>query len=226
MTADFRVAVVVPVRNGARFLPEALQSVLAQDLVPEEIVVVDDGSSDGSGDVARAQGPGIRVLEQPASGAGAARNRGVAATRAPWVAFLDCDDRWMPDKLSRQREAVAGLPGAVAAIGLVRQFFDPSLGRSDTPVPEVLKGTVTSALLIQRPTFEATGGFPTDTTVAEFATWWVRFTAADPLIAVPEVVVAERRIHGNNSGVADPDSRARYVRMVKELLDRRSAPPR
>ncbi len=225
MTAPFQVAVVVPVRNGARFLSEALQSVLAQDLAPEEIVVVDDGSSDDSCAVARAQGPAIQVLSQPASGAGAARNRGVAATRAPWIAFLDCDDRWMPDKLSRQRDAVLGRPGAVAAIGLVRQFFDQGLKRGDKPVPEVLKGTVTSALLIQRSVFDSVGGFSTDPAVAEFAAWWIRFTAAHPIIAMPDVVVAERRIHGSNSGVADPASRARYVRMVKDLLDRRSAPP-
>src|SRR5204863_3234846 len=86
--ASFDVAVVVPVRDGAAFLRAALESALAQEPPPREIVVVDDGSTDDSVRIAEALAPRVRVLRQDAAGAGAARNRGVAATSSAWIAFL------------------------------------------------------------------------------------------------------------------------------------------
>ncbi|MFO0934682.1 MAG: glycosyltransferase family A protein [Planctomycetota bacterium] len=222
MSADaFDVAVVVPVRNGAAYLAEALASVAAQTVPAREVVVVDDGSTDGSAAVARAAGPGVRVVEQAPLGAGAARNRGVAETTAPWLAFLDADDRWLPRKLARQREALGATPGAVAAIGSIRQFFSPELGRTDAPDPEIVVGTSPTALVVHRDAFARTGGFPTDPGVPEAAFWWVRFEATGAVLLTLDEVLAERRLHRTNTGLLRPGFRQGYLRLAKEALDRR-----
>jgi glycosyltransferase involved in cell wall biosynthesis len=100
---------VIPAFNVERYLPIALQSVRAQTLQPAEIIVVDDGSQDGTRAVAEAAG--VRVVAQPNSGLSAARNAGVAAATQPWIAFLDADDRWEPEKLERQWKAVMASHG-------------------------------------------------------------------------------------------------------------------
>jgi len=219
----FRVAVVVPVRDGAPWLAEAIESVLAQEHAASETIVVDDGSTDASATVARSFGARVRVVAQPPLGAGAARNRGVAETTSPWLAFLDADDRWRPEKLRAQRDAIARTRGAVASTGRIRQFFDPSLGRAGVPEPEVLEGTSPIAVVLRRDTFLATGGFSTDPAVAESADWWFRFASSRPVVAAVDAVVAERRLHARNAGVARPDLRRDYLRLAKAALDRRRA---
>lgn len=116
------VAVVLPVYNGRRFLREALESVLAQTLRPAELVVVDDGSEDGSTEVLdgfAAPFP-VRLVRQANGGQSAARNRGVRETTAELVAFLDQDDRWYPEHLAALAPAVVAHP----AIGWVYSDFD------------------------------------------------------------------------------------------------------
>ena len=97
-----RISVVIPVFNGERFLAEAIQSALSQTLSPCEILVIDDGSTDGSAYLAESFGPPVRVLRQENQGEAAARNRGIESAMGDWVAFLDCDDVWKPEKLSLQ----------------------------------------------------------------------------------------------------------------------------
>jgi glycosyltransferase involved in cell wall biosynthesis len=106
------VSVVIPCYNRASILGRSLRSALAQTVVPDEIIVVDDGSRDGSADVARSFGDRVRVIEQPNAGAAAARNRGIVAARGDWIAFLDSDDEWDATKLERQLAAAARYPQA------------------------------------------------------------------------------------------------------------------
>ena len=110
------VSVLIPCYNRERSLGEAVQSALAQSRPPAEVVVVDDGSTDGSAAVAerlnRPGTPPVRVIRQANAGAAAARNRGLAECRGEWVAFLDSDDVWAPDKLERQLAAADAAPDA------------------------------------------------------------------------------------------------------------------
>ena len=105
------IAVIIPVYNGAEYLEEALRSVLAQSFPATEIVLIDDGSKDNSLEVAR-RFDGIRVIAQANAGVCATRNHGVEVTSSEWIAFLDQDDVYLPDKLERQIEAVRGVPEA------------------------------------------------------------------------------------------------------------------
>jgi glycosyltransferase involved in cell wall biosynthesis len=112
-----RVSVVIPCYNAAPYIAEAIRSTLTQTRVPDEVIVVDDGSSDGSGDIAESFGAPVRVIRQQNRGENAARNRGLDAARGNVIAFLDSDDFWFPPKLERQLDYLAMHPevGAVAA---------------------------------------------------------------------------------------------------------------
>ncbi len=104
MSAMPLVSVIIPAFNGGRYLAAAIESALAQTYRDREIVVIDDGSTDNSRAVADSFNDRIVILSQPNGGVSAARNRGIGATSGEWLAFLDADDVWFPDKLARQAE--------------------------------------------------------------------------------------------------------------------------
>jgi glycosyltransferase involved in cell wall biosynthesis len=105
-----RVTVMIGVYNGARYLGEAIDSVLAQTHPAAELIVVDDGSEDESGAIAEAYGPPVRCIRQENGGMAAARNRAIREASGDYFAFLDADDRFRPDKLERQLQVFAEDP--------------------------------------------------------------------------------------------------------------------
>jgi glycosyltransferase involved in cell wall biosynthesis len=96
------VSVIIPLYNGASFLGGAIENVLAQNYQPLEIIVVDDGSTDASTEIAAAYPNGVRYVYQTNAGPAAARNRGIKLAQGPLIAFLDVDDLWSEHKLARQ----------------------------------------------------------------------------------------------------------------------------
>ena len=107
------ISVVVPAYNAAAHIPRALDSVLGQTHPPAEIIVVDDGSTDATAEVVRSYGSAVRLITTDHVGAGQARNMGIEAARYPWIAFLDADDEWLPEKLALQAALVARHPDLV-----------------------------------------------------------------------------------------------------------------
>lgn len=106
------ISVIIPCYNREDILPRAIGSVLNQSVAVHEIIVVDDGSSDRSAHVARQFGGLVKVLEQPNSGAAAARNLGIRHAEGDWIAFLDSDDKWVADKLEKQIQCSKRYPEA------------------------------------------------------------------------------------------------------------------
>src|SRR5947207_1112090 len=134
------VSVVIPAFNYARFLPAAIDSVLRQTFSDFEILVVDDGSTDDTPQVvASFTGPRIRYIRQENAGLSAARNTGIRNARAPFVAFLDADDEWLPDFLATMLDAFETLGEDFAIVACGAERMDQA-GRPRAPQKTALAG--------------------------------------------------------------------------------------
>lgn len=132
-----RVSVVTPVYNGARTLNRALDSALAQDFDDFEVIVVNDGSTDGTASILAGYGDRIRVIDQPRGGCSAASNTGCRAARSEFVAWIDADDIWMPNKLALTVPPLEGDPECVLVFSNARKFLETGETLSDLVKPEM-----------------------------------------------------------------------------------------
>jgi glycosyltransferase involved in cell wall biosynthesis len=143
------ISVVIPCYNAGGFIGEAVRSALGQTRPPDEIIVVDDGSSDNSAEEAAACGPTVRVLRQENRGASAARNAGVQASVGDWIAFLDADDLWDPERLSKLAKLAEAVDSDVVCVFNDMFFLHPGGSRSPRPTPiDLLDGDVLVNLML------------------------------------------------------------------------------
>ena len=227
MTAPL-VSVMIGVYNAERYLGEAIDSVLAQTHRPLELIVVDDGSDDGSADVARSYGDAVRYAYQENAGNGAARNHAVSLASGELYAFLDADDRFVPDKLERQLAALDADPMLDVVFGHVREFVSPELTveereRVRPPAPAPQPWTAPNLMLVKRKAFERVGPFSETLKVGVTVDWYARATEAGLRSTMLPEVLLERRLHLTNNGLRERDSRQQYVHVLKAALDRRRA---
>lgn len=215
------VSVVVPVFNGERYLAEALASLHAQTGPTLEIIVVDDGSTDGSAEIARSV-PGVRCLTQPNQGAAAAKNRGIEAARGTFLSFLDSDDRW-PSGTLAARHAHLLASDAEVVFGRVQVFYEDGAPEGDATDAEVLKGLVAGTMLIRRADFLRVGLFDERFRVGEFLDWFARARATGLRAAHMDEVALERRIHAHNSGRDAQRARRGYAEVLRAAVARRRA---
>jgi glycosyltransferase involved in cell wall biosynthesis len=220
-----RVSVIIPVRNTERYLEQAIESALGQTLPPAEVLIVDDGSTDRSLDVARSFGERVAVLDGAHGGIGATRNAGVERARGNFLAFLDADDYWAAEKLAWQIELFAGNPSLDLVFGQVRQFYSP-----DVAVPgeerarmeqSVFDGHHAGTMLVKRESFARVGPFNPRVRVGEFLDWYARATEAGVRTAAVPGVVMFRRIHDQNTVTRYRASQTDYAKILKAALDRR-----
>jgi len=218
------VSVVVPVRDGEAFLAEALESVLRQEPAPLEVVVVDDGSTDGSRALAERFGPPVRVLSQRNAGPAAARNRGVEATGGEVLAFLDADDLWLPGKLRAQVGHLAEHPESDVVIGLTQPVRREPADDPDgvwRPCAPVWLALLLGCASIRRSAFDRVGPFAPELRLGEDVDWFLRAREKGLRIdSLPETVLLHRRHHTNVTG--DEARRdAHLLTSLKRSLDRR-----
>src|SRR5437870_4182440 len=125
--AELTIDVIIPVYQGEPFLGQAVESVLAQSYPATRLIVIDDGSTDGTAQVATRFGARVHYVYQDHQGIAPARNRGVELAQGDYLAFLDADDLWSAEKLERQVAAVSVSPAPDMVFGHVRHFHDPAL---------------------------------------------------------------------------------------------------
>jgi glycosyltransferase involved in cell wall biosynthesis len=217
------VSVVIPVRNGVRYLGEAIQSVLAQGYPEIEVIVVDNASTDGSKAAAEGFGAPVRVIDEPRRGAAHARNSGASLARGEYFAFLDADDLWAPGKLARQLNELESRPGLDMVFTFGENFLSPELTeeqrRAVSFAPGVIPFIMPSAMLARRESFSRVGPIP-DLREGEFIAWYgLALSMGIRSEVIPEALV-RRRVHLSNSTrlAAHPGDLLRAAKMV---LDQR-----
>jgi glycosyltransferase involved in cell wall biosynthesis len=218
------ISVIIPVHNGEKYLADSIQSALDQQHAALEILVVDNGSIDGTPDVAR-KFPSIRYFHLAERGLAKALNHGVGQSRGAFLAFLDADDLWRPSKLATQLEAFTRNPTIDMVFGHVEQFVSPELPDSTKAKLSIrdkhLPGRFKSALLIRRESFWKVGPFDETADFGDFIDWYMRAVEQQLRELMLPDVLTLRRIHGANFGYTDRDKRIEYVRVIKRGLDRR-----
>ncbi len=204
------ISVIIPVYNGEQFLAAALDSVFAQSFQDFEVVVINDGSTDGTERVLAAYADRIREVRQENRGLAASRGRGVALAQGTWVAFLDADDIWLPHKLARQAEAARQHPecGIISTDALsfaedrvlvpsLHTWYRPSSG---TVLESLLFGNwiPPSAAMVRRDCFAHVRTFELPPPgYGEDWLMWMQIAAHAPVHFVDEVLV-RRRLHAGS----------------------------
>lgn len=227
MTRAPLVSCIVPVFNGERHLREAIASIRAQTHGPLEIIVVDDGSTDATGSVARSFGDAVRYVAQPNAGPAAARNTGIANATGELIAFLDADDRWHPEKLARQMECFQHQPALDVCLAHVQNFWVEELREEAEQWREHFRaqpiaGYTSVALLARADVFARVGVYEARLKHGADADWFARAEEAGAAIAVLDDVLVYRRLHPENrSRVWSDRSQEEILRVMKSIVDRR-----
>jgi len=229
-----RISVVIPAYNAASSIERAVRSVLHQTRRPDEILVVADGSSDDTVAIVESMGEPVRCERQANGGAASARNRGVELASGDWVAFLDADDHWLPERLARQTALLAEHRDLVWVSGNFlwdrgrgpdpEHFGTPRLGVS--VVEDFFDGFArghrfhTCAMLLRRSTFTAAGGFDPDLKTGEDVDLWFRVAASYPRIGWVDEPIFVYDISGDDSLTR---SKRSFVAELLSFLDKQSS---
>ena len=230
------IAVIIPTYNSMKHFKETIESVLNQTLPPDEILVNDDGSTDGTPDFAESYGPPIRVFRRANQRQAASRNFAATQTQCEWLAFLDHDDLWKPNKLERQMEELIRNPAAdLCYCGRIsfdedNGSFRPGNVFAVPPARDIRRALYVNttfmpgSVLIRRTTYLAFGGFNPSIKLVEDWDLWLRLLHAGVQFAACEEPLLSMRIHvgnqSNNAIAALEEQKEIYRRLVLPHLPR------
>lgn len=230
-TAD--LAVVIPVYNGAAYLVEAVESARRQSRTPRRIILVDDGSTDDTPQVAAAlcsdgREPVVHYVRQENAGPAAAMNQGASLVTESLIAFLSADDTWVRQKIEWQLQVLESPGrGGDLVFGHLQNFISPELDEATAATlqcpPDPMPGYSAGTLLARTDVFSAVGPFNETFRIGEFFDWYGR--AADlglRPVMLPQVVTM-RRLHGRNHSLTRKAETTGYAHVLKSILDRRRA---
>jgi glycosyltransferase involved in cell wall biosynthesis len=218
------VSIIMPCYNGGAFLAEAIASVLGQTLQDFELIVVDDGSTDGSAGILARYGDRVRVIRQANRGVSAARNAGIEAASGEFIAFLDADDYWEPDFLDAMVKGMADPRTAIAYCG----WQNVGVGQGKPFVPPDYEGAEKMhhllrfaslwpihAILIRRSLMPVGVPFNPAYPACEDYDLWLRIASFHRIQLVPRVLAYYRK-HGDANATSDQARVARYNLLVKQ----------
>lgn len=201
------ISVIIPTHNRANLLRRSINSILQQKTLPFEIIVVDDGSTDYTGKMIVSEFPDIIYFKQPQQGVSAARNKGIQLANSPWLAFLDSDDEWLPDKLTFQQHALSQNPTMKVCHSdeiWVRngQRVNPHRKHRKTGgwifkhcLP--LCAISPSSVLIHQSVFDVVGVFDENLPACEDYDLWLRITHQFPVLYVDEPLLVKYGGHND-----------------------------
>ncbi|MEC4982480.1 MAG: glycosyltransferase family A protein [Oscillatoria sp. PMC 1068.18] len=215
------ISVIIPVYNGDRYLAAAIESILQQTYSPREIIIIDDGSTDKTAEVA--QTFPVQYHRQDNAGSSAARNHGIAVASGEFIAFLDADDLWLPEKLKLQVQAFQNCPNLDLVFGHIQQFISPDLTNLPNKIhcpSEPQPGYSPCTVLIKATAFEQVGLFDESLQKAEFIDWYTRAQDCGLTTLMLQNILAMRRIHTANKSVQNRDM-SDFLRVVRASLQRR-----
>jgi glycosyltransferase involved in cell wall biosynthesis len=214
--------VAIPAFNAAETIGETLASVLAQSVPPAAIVVVDDGSTDKTAQIAAGFGPAVEVIRQANSGPGAAASLAMASLRTDLIATVDADDLWLEDKMEKQIAAMQADRAIDALFCRQRQFRH---GATDRTAGEERDGLNRSSMLIHRRVFETVGWLiDPPGNRGDMVDWLARAREAGfRLEMLPEVLVLRRIIPGSLSHGRDSAKDRGYLMVARRAMERRKA---
>jgi glycosyltransferase involved in cell wall biosynthesis len=211
------VTAFMPVYNGEKYLASALESVLAQDYDPYEIVVCDDGSTDGTADILRSY-PTVRTVRQDNRGAAAARNAAAAAAKGELLAAFDGDDLWPRNRLTLQAAFLLDHPDVGCVLGR-QEWMNPPPWLGRDPVYGDLDGIPILSAMFRRTAFEAVGGFDESFSHSEDLDLLVRMRERGIRIEILSEVVLFRRYHGDQLTVNAPETPP-LLRSLRQKVER------
>jgi len=224
-------SVIIAVYNGEQTIARAIRSVLDQSYSPHEVIVVDDGSSDGTAEQVKSFAGVVKYIYQQNAGVAAARNAGVEAAQGDWLAFLDADDYYYPERLRWQAELLQRDPGldfmtgdfdyvrpdgslirrSMESTPAGRQLLELTAGGNDAVMSgELLGGFVenhfgdTHTLAMPKKTFQVLGGYPVGVAVCEDVNLLIRLCARSARVGVVCRPMAAYVIHENSATRSDP----------------------
>jgi len=228
MVEPFSISVIVAVRNGEKYLMRALRSVLTQDYPPQEVLVVDGGSTDQSRQIAESIA-GVRVIQQIGQGIADAYNCGIAASRGDLVAFLSCDDEWTPDKLQVQAEYMKANPELLYTLTLATSRLEdghtPPAGFRMELLEQEHSGAM-ETLMARRDVFAKVGTFDTRFQTAEDLDWFARANDLKiPMARIPRVLLL-KYVHDANLSLTTPTNNQSILTLLRQSIQRKNSPRR
>ena len=229
------VSVIIPAYQAEAYLGESLESVLAQEHPADEVVVVDDGSTDGTAAVARSFGARVTLVTRETNGGeAAARNTGVAVASADAISMHDADDRMVPQRLRRELEVLVAATDSGRDVGCVLGQQRP-FTEDDSPLPPWVLGPDgtpiaygASNVMAWRSTYDRVGPYDAAFANGTDSDWLIRVRSAGLEVVLLEEVVIERRVHATNMSVtawAEGEARRPFARSLRQVIEARRAGP-
>ncbi len=224
---DPLVSCIIPVFNGGEYIGSAIESVLSQSYKNIEIFVVDDGSTDRTGDIASLFGDRIKYVYKSNEGPAVARNLGIKMSRGDYLTFLDADDLWEETKTSKQIELLTSEPLLDYCVSLMENFWSPEIPEgernlNDPRLSGPFEGFSPINIMARKELFNKVGGFDVKVKLAEDWDWFLRAHEKQARYTFIREVLAYRRLHHNNqTNDKSADSRAALIPFLHASLVRR-----
>ena len=221
------VSCIVPVFDGERYLAETLDSILGQTHSPLELIVVDDGSTDGTRAITEGYGDRIRYEFQENAGPAAAYNTALGMVQGEFIAFLGADDLWHPEKTERQLACFTTRPELDLCVAHLQNFWIPELKEEEEHyrghrLAQPMPGYTSATLLARRSLFESIGNFDATLQHGHDFDWFLRAAEHGAVMELlPDVLLQRRMHHSNRSRRLADNSRKAFLGILKASLDRR-----